>query len=48
VLPRRLIRAPLTDLSNFYLIFVAGGLVALGSSRLVQWLALRGRLSPAP
>jgi hypothetical protein len=48
IVPRRLIRAPLTDLSNFYLIFVAGGLVALGSSRLVQWLALRGRLNPAP
>jgi hypothetical protein len=46
--PRRLIRAPRADLSNFYLVFVLGGVAALGSSRLVQWFALRGRLSPSP
>jgi hypothetical protein len=44
--PRRLIRAPQTNLSNFYLVFIAAGLAALASSRLVQWIALRARLNP--
>jgi hypothetical protein len=46
--PRRLIRAPQTNLSNFYLVFIGAGLAALASSRLVQWIALRGRLNPTP
>jgi hypothetical protein len=43
---RRIVAAPLADLSRFYPALAGGALLALTSSRLVQWLSFRLRLTP--
>jgi len=43
---RQLVAAPLADLARFYPALAGAALLALTSSRLVQWLAYRLRLTP--
>lgn len=43
---QRLVAAPLADLSPFYPALAGGALLAITSSRLVQWLSFRLRLTP--